>query len=450
MTRRTSPFRLQLTKAVALVALLVAGAVTQGVLAAEYTVTDLGPLSRGESYAAGVNETGQVVGEFDTGSNSSFHGFLYSGGAMIDLGTLGGGTSAAYGINAAGQVVGQAQIPGDGAYHAFLYSDGTMIDLNDLVPADVTVTNATGINVAGQIVGDGRIGGSTNARALLLTPIVLDRFAYALADSPTAPSYTPDSRYAYNASGGRSASRGRGWDSMMWRSTAAGLGHGVVIGRGRHGLRLVLHHLLGRGLLQLLAEPHRRPGGVLRRGPGQQRMADSPFTIMVVGNQSLPVQSAFVMSGGPAPVPPPDPAGSWTSARPPITVIHNGPPGDYNVLLGTGNTPMSAKLVTGPRAAAPAATMPRPSLAGCGCVLRPDGYRHGPGLLGGAGSRWPAGAAARLCLGAPGGASSYTPHESTAFNSAGGAITAPAQRRATMPCTSPACRSFRSTPSTCR
>ena len=77
-----------------------------------------------------------------------------------------------------------------------------MTDLNDLVPAGVTVTNATGINAAGQIVGDGRIGDGSNSRALLLSPILLNRFAYALADSPTAASYTPDSRFAYNSSGG--------------------------------------------------------------------------------------------------------------------------------------------------------------------------------------------------------------------------------------------------------
>ena len=46
MTKRTFPFRLKPTQAVVLVALLVASAVTQGVRAAEYTVTDLGPLQQ--------------------------------------------------------------------------------------------------------------------------------------------------------------------------------------------------------------------------------------------------------------------------------------------------------------------------------------------------------------------------------------------------------------------
>ena len=58
MTKRTSPFRLKLLKAVALVALLAASAVTQGVLAAEYTFTDLGTLGGSDSFASDLNEFG--------------------------------------------------------------------------------------------------------------------------------------------------------------------------------------------------------------------------------------------------------------------------------------------------------------------------------------------------------------------------------------------------------
>ena len=47
-----------------------------------------------------------------------------------DLGTLGGSSSFAYGINNAGQVVGQAHLPGDSQSHAFRYSvAGGMVDL---------------------------------------------------------------------------------------------------------------------------------------------------------------------------------------------------------------------------------------------------------------------------------------------------------------------------------
>ena len=89
---------------------------------------------------------------------------------MTDLGTLGGTHSFAAAINDAGQVVGNSDIPGNGIPHAFLYSGGTMTDLNDLVPAGVTVIYATGINAAGQIVGVGRIGGERKRACAALDP----------------------------------------------------------------------------------------------------------------------------------------------------------------------------------------------------------------------------------------------------------------------------------------
>lgn len=97
----------------------------------QYTVTDLGALSGGRSWATGINDKGQVVGYADTdspgGRSGDNHAFLYSNGVMTDLGTLGGYSSEAYGINSSGQVVGYADLA-SGKPHAFLYDGGTMID----------------------------------------------------------------------------------------------------------------------------------------------------------------------------------------------------------------------------------------------------------------------------------------------------------------------------------
>ena len=74
------------------------------------------------------------------------HGFLYSGGTFTTLALS--ADTLAYGINDAGQIVGDYF---DGsASHGFLYSGGTFTTLDD--PSG-TGTSAHGINAAGQIVG---------------------------------------------------------------------------------------------------------------------------------------------------------------------------------------------------------------------------------------------------------------------------------------------------------
>ena len=81
--------------------------------------------------------------------------FLYSSGKMTALGTLGGWDSYATGLNASGQVVGQA-VTGNGV-HAVLYSNGTTTDLNNLIAPSSgwTLGYAGAINDSGQIAGWG-------------------------------------------------------------------------------------------------------------------------------------------------------------------------------------------------------------------------------------------------------------------------------------------------------
>jgi len=74
------------------------------------------------------------------------------------LGTLGGGGSFAYGINSQGDVVGAAAIVVGSPSHAFLYTASAgMVDLNSLIDPQSgwVLVGAKGINDAGQIVGGG-------------------------------------------------------------------------------------------------------------------------------------------------------------------------------------------------------------------------------------------------------------------------------------------------------
>jgi probable HAF family extracellular repeat protein len=89
----------------------------------------------------------------------------------MDLGTLGGSTSRAAGVNDSGQVVGQSLFSGTG-FHGFLYSGGVLYDLNNLIgpSSGFTITNGTGITDSGTILAYGVVASNGQTHALLLTP----------------------------------------------------------------------------------------------------------------------------------------------------------------------------------------------------------------------------------------------------------------------------------------
>ena len=107
-----------------------------------------GPLG---TVGTGINNSGEIVGDFYTPNTSLVQGFLYSGGTYTTLneplGVLG---TQATGINNAGEVVG-AYFTANGTGHGFFYYAGAFTLLPD-APTSIT-TVPLGINNEGQIVG---------------------------------------------------------------------------------------------------------------------------------------------------------------------------------------------------------------------------------------------------------------------------------------------------------
>lgn len=111
----------------------------------KYTTLD-DPFANGGigTHAVGINNAGQIVGEYSDGSG--IHGFLFSGGTYTTLNDpLAPTFTEVFGINGAGQIVGD-YVPGGG----FLLSGGTYTTLN---PPGSVSTIAEDINNKGQIVG---------------------------------------------------------------------------------------------------------------------------------------------------------------------------------------------------------------------------------------------------------------------------------------------------------
>jgi probable HAF family extracellular repeat protein len=95
--------------------------------------------------ATGINDASQIVG-FD----GRDRGFLYTAGTLTTIAVpVPGARTEAHGINNAGQIVGQFTDNSGG--HGFLYDAGIFTSID--VPAGLGLSTAWGINDAGQIVG---------------------------------------------------------------------------------------------------------------------------------------------------------------------------------------------------------------------------------------------------------------------------------------------------------
>ncbi|MBS0196132.1 MAG: hypothetical protein JSR77_05185 [Planctomycetes bacterium] len=114
-----------------------------------------------------IDPAGRICGRMPVGLG--FHAWLReASGVETDLGTLGGRSSAAAGMNNSGSLVGYSQVP-DGSTAGFVTIAGVMVDLNDLLSRQAIadgwqITAAYAINSGGQILA------FSGYYPLLLTP----------------------------------------------------------------------------------------------------------------------------------------------------------------------------------------------------------------------------------------------------------------------------------------
>lgn len=133
-----------------------------------------------ETEAHGINSEGRIVGGYRIDEQTPWQGFVYADGAFTTLtppmSVYGGGSA---GINDAGQIVGQ-YTDANGVTHGYLYAKGTYTTL-DYIGLGAFSTSPRGINDRGQIVGSVRDGNGEHG--FLATPIGCD-YNWILFDVP--------------------------------------------------------------------------------------------------------------------------------------------------------------------------------------------------------------------------------------------------------------------------
>jgi probable HAF family extracellular repeat protein len=127
---------------------------THGFMLTEGRFTTLDAPGATFTQAWRINDSGQIVGEY-IGTNTQGKGFLLSGGAYTAILPPGAASAVAYGINNAGQIVGGYATILLGGGNAFLQSGGNYTALQ---PPGTFASIAFAINDAGHIVGGSSAG----------------------------------------------------------------------------------------------------------------------------------------------------------------------------------------------------------------------------------------------------------------------------------------------------
>ena len=192
-----------------------------------YTITDLGTLGGRGSEAFGLNNNGQVVGEWQTGRAAAdgvyiTHGFIWdSAHGMRDLGTLGTDqSSVAAGINDAGEIVGTSttaptavKVKGPMGGKYYVTTDHAVTWNSKLKAQELGDGSAFGVNSAGEVVGT-----SGGHATLWSGGVATDLGSLGGPATPTIPAYA----YSINSAGrvvGSADNSSEFEDAFLWTPT---------------------------------------------------------------------------------------------------------------------------------------------------------------------------------------------------------------------------------------
>ncbi|HUT28342.1 MAG TPA: right-handed parallel beta-helix repeat-containing protein [Sedimentisphaerales bacterium] len=139
-------------------------------------ITNLGSIDSYGSVARGVNNRGDIVGSITPrGSYFRQEAALWQEEKITPLGYLDVNDPRSYaeGINESGQIVGNSplRLGPSNPVHACLWEDDMIIELHAFIGPNFPSSRAYGINNSGQIVGYAEMLGSGDQRAFLMTPV---------------------------------------------------------------------------------------------------------------------------------------------------------------------------------------------------------------------------------------------------------------------------------------